>query len=63
MYEVALVYVLVFVVCIRCDIFVVFCRVIIVGRKCTIIFNNYDFHTRKYTRLHYYDHTYENHNC
>ena len=32
-------------VCIRCEIFCsFFYRVIIVGRKCTLVFNSYDFH-------------------
>ena len=45
-YEVALVYVLVFVVCIRCEIFCsfFFFRVITVGRKGVLIFSSYDFH-------------------
>ena len=43
MYEVALVQALVFVLRIRCDFF--FCRVIMVGRKCNLIFFiSIDFH-------------------
>ena len=35
---------MVFVVCIRCEMVCCFCRVIIVVRMCTLIFNSYDFH-------------------